>query len=160
VWEEETEPTPTKPGRRQEPRGALGRKCGINLLMLYQLIQDVRSLWWPRCDEQWFESGVLDLVLGDQRSRDSGLYVEALRRPDRGGRSAQPFFANVGFVADTIEATRPPPAIMPHEVLRMRTDEEMIFTTGNPPLRCGRAVWLRHRHTGENRFHRKEGSGT
>ncbi|MFK4532026.1 type IV secretory pathway TraG/TraD family ATPase VirD4 [Bradyrhizobium ottawaense] len=34
------------------------------------------------------------------------------------------------------------PLIMPHEVLRMRTDEQIIFTAGNPPLRCGRAIWF------------------
>jgi hypothetical protein len=120
VWEDETEPTPTKPGRRQEPRGTLGRKYGINLLMLCQLIDKKRETYGGRdATSKWFESGVLDLVLGDQRSRDSGLYLEALRRPDRGGRSAQPFLANVGFVADTIEATRPPPADHGDEVLRM-----------------------------------------
>lgn len=32
--------------------------------------------------------------------------------------------------------------IMPREVLRMRT-EQIIFTAGNPPLRCGRAMWTR-----------------
>jgi len=29
------------------------------------------------------------------------------------------------------------------EVLRMRTDEQIVFTAGNPPLRCGRAIWFR-----------------
>ena len=30
------------------------------------------------------------------------------------------------------------PLILPEEVLRMRGDEQIVFTAGNPPLRCGR----------------------
>ena len=52
----------------------------------------------------------------------------------------------------------PRPLIQPHEVLRMRADEQIIFTAGNPPLRCGRALWFRRNDmTGcvrQNRFHR------
>ncbi|NTI46428.1 type IV secretory system conjugative DNA transfer family protein, partial [Rhizobium rhizogenes] len=50
------------------------------------------------------------------------------------------------------------PLILPHEVLRMRSDEQIVFTSGNPPLRCGRAIWFRREDmkacVGENRFHR------
>jgi len=35
------------------------------------------------------------------------------------------------------------PLIQPHEVLRMREDEQIVFTAGNPPLRCERAIWFR-----------------
>ncbi|MFK4627287.1 type IV secretory pathway TraG/TraD family ATPase VirD4 [Bradyrhizobium diazoefficiens] len=28
-------------------------------------------------------------------------------------------------------------------MLRIRTDEQIIFTAGNPPLRCGRTIWFR-----------------
>jgi type IV secretion system protein VirD4 len=49
------------------------------------------------------------------------------------------------------------PLIMPHEVLRMRGDEQIVFTSGNPPLRCGRAIWFRRDDmkacVGQNRFH-------
>ena len=57
------------------------------------------------------------------------------------------------------------PLILPHEVLRMRSDEQIVFTSGNPPLRCGRAIWFRRKDmsasVNENRFHRKaiKGSG-
>jgi type IV secretion system protein VirD4 len=27
----------------------------------------------------------------------------------------------------------------------MRTDEQIIFTSGNPPLRCGRAIYFRRK---------------
>lgn len=35
------------------------------------------------------------------------------------------------------------PLILPHEVLRMRADEQIVFTAGNLPLRCGRSIWFR-----------------
>ncbi|WP_167371634.1 type IV secretory system conjugative DNA transfer family protein, partial [Rhizobium tibeticum] len=48
--------------------------------------------------------------------------------------------------------------IQPHEVLRMRADEQIVFIAGNPPLRCGRAIWFRRPDmkscVGENRFQR------
>ena len=50
------------------------------------------------------------------------------------------------------------PLILPHEVLRMRGDEQIVFTAGNAPLRCGRAIWFRRDEmkacVGENRFYR------
>ncbi len=40
----------------------------------------------------------------------------------------------------------------------MRADEQIVFTSGNAPLRCGRAIWFRREDmktcVGENRFHR------
>jgi type IV secretion system protein VirD4 len=35
--------------------------------------------------------------------------------------------------------------ILPHEVLQMRSDEQIVFTAGNPPIRCGRAIWFRRK---------------
>jgi type IV secretion system protein VirD4 len=50
------------------------------------------------------------------------------------------------------------PLIQPHEVLRMRADEQIVFTAGNAPLRCGRAIWFRRDDmkacVGSNRFHK------
>jgi type IV secretion system protein VirD4 len=50
------------------------------------------------------------------------------------------------------------PLIQPHEVLRMRADEQIVFTAGNAPLRCGRAIWFRRDDmmacVGTNRFHK------
>lgn len=46
--------------------------------------------------------------------------------------------------------------ILPHEVMQMRTDEQIVFTAGNPPLRCGRAIYFRRKEmvavVGTNRF--------
>ena len=52
---------------------------------------------------------------------------------------------------------------MPHEVLRMRSDEQIVFTSGNPPLRCGRAIWFRRTDmkacVKPNVFFRESGGG-
>jgi type IV secretion system protein VirD4 len=41
--------------------------------------------------------------------------------------------------------------------MRMRADEQIVFTAGNLPLRCGRAIWFRREDmkscVGRNRFH-------
>jgi type IV secretion system protein VirD4 len=45
----------------------------------------------------------------------------------------------------------------------MRADEQIVFTSGNAPLRCGRAVWFRREDmkacVGENWFHRDTEQG-
>ena len=42
----------------------------------------------------------------------------------------------------------------------MRADEQIVFTAGNAPLRCGRAIWIRRPDmtscVGENRFQQRE----
>ena len=52
------------------------------------------------------------------------------------------------------------PLILPEEVLRMRGDDQIVFTSGNPPLRCGRAIWFRRDDmksvVAENRFHEND----
>ncbi|MFS2155634.1 type IV secretory system conjugative DNA transfer family protein, partial [Rhizobium sp. Rhizsp42] len=52
--------------------------------------------------------------------------------------------------------------IQAHEVLRMRADEQIVFTAGNAPLRCGRAIWFRRSDmkacVRENRFQEQEAS--
>ena len=48
------------------------------------------------------------------------------------------------------------PLILPHEVTQMRADEQIVLTSGNPPLRCGRAIYFRRpemaRAVGLNNF--------
>lgn len=66
-------------------------------------------------------------------------------------------------LADTTDATRPPPADHAARVLRMRTDEQIVL---RPAIRrCDRAAPSDSdaptcRRVGENRFYRKQGSGT
>jgi type IV secretion system protein VirD4 len=46
----------------------------------------------------------------------------------------------------------------------MRGDEQIVFTAGNAPLRCGRAIWFRRMDmsasVGKNRFHRQAIKGS
>ena len=48
---------------------------------------------------------------------------------------------------------------MPYEVMQdMRTDEQIVFVAGRPPLRCGRALYFRRKDmnalVGPNRYAR------
>lgn len=47
--------------------------------------------------------------------------------------------------------------ILPEEALRMRGDEQIVFISGNAPLRCGRSIWFGRddmkKVVGKNRFH-------
>ncbi|MDD9330612.1 MAG: type IV secretory system conjugative DNA transfer family protein, partial [Bartonella sp.] len=47
--------------------------------------------------------------------------------------------------------------ILPHEIIqKMRQDEQIILMQGQPPLRCGRAIYFRRKEmlatTEKNRF--------
>ena len=54
--------------------------------------------------------------------------------------------------------------IRPEELLQgTRADEAVILSPGNPPLRCGRAIYFRRPEwnglVGANRFHRPDAAG-
>lgn len=138
-----------------------GRKYGITLLMLYQSIGQMREAYGGRdASSKWFESAswisfaaINDPETADyisKRCGDTTVEVDQLSRSSQMSGSSR---------TRSKQLTRRP-LILPHEVLRMRTDEQIIFTAGNPPLRCGRAIWFRRADmracVGENRFHRKE----
>ncbi|ABE65226.1 TRAG protein (plasmid) [Nitrobacter hamburgensis X14] len=138
-----------------------GRKYGITLLMLYQSIGQMREAYGGRdATSKWFESAswisfsaINDPETADYISKRCGdTTVEA----DQLSRSSQ--MSGSSRTRSKQLARRP--LIMPHEVLRMRTDEQIVFTAGNPPLRCGRAIWFRRRDmkacTGQDPYHRSE----
>ncbi len=168
MWEDETEPTPTKPGRRLELRGALGRKYGINLLMLYQLIGKMREAdggggATSKCSKvaSWISFWISFSATNDpetaahisKRCGDTTVEVDQLSQSSQMSASSRTRSKQL--------ARRP--LIRPHEAAHA-TYEQIIFTAGNPPLRCGRAVLFRRADiqdcVGENRFYRKQGSGT
>lgn len=138
-----------------------GRKYGITLLMLYQSIGQMREAYGGRdATSKWFESAswisfsaINDPETADyisKRCGDTTVEVDQLSQSSQMSGSSRTRSKQL--------ARRP--LILPHEVLRMRTDEQIIFTAGNPPLRCGRAIWFRRADmrasVGENRFYRKE----
>ncbi len=138
-----------------------GRKYGITLLMLYQSIGQMREAYGGRdATSKWFESAswisfaaINDPETADYISRrcgDTTVEVDQLSRSSQMSGSSRTRSKQL--------ARRP--LIMPHEVLRMRTDEQIIFTAGNRPLRCGRAIWFRRADmaacVGTNRFQPKK----
>ncbi|CAN7702963.1 Ti-type conjugative transfer system protein TraG (plasmid) [Aminobacter sp. NyZ550] len=139
-----------------------GRKYGISLVLLFQSIGQMRETYGGRdATSKWFESAswvsfaaINDPETADYISRRCGnttVEVDQLSRSSQMSGSSRTRSKQL--------ASRP--LILPDEVLRMRGDEQIVFTAGNAPLRCGRAIWFRRADmksvTGENRFHRKEG---
>jgi type IV secretion system protein VirD4 len=136
-----------------------GRKYGITLTMIYQSIGQLRESYGGRdASSKWFESAswisfaaINDPETADYISQRCGMTTVEI---DQVSRS----FQSRGSSQTRSKQLAPRPLIQPHEVLRMRSDEQIIFTAGNPPLRCGRALWFRRNDmTGcvcQNRFHR------
>lgn len=134
-----------------------GRKYGISLLLLFQSIGQMRETYGGRdATSKWFESAswisfaaINDPETADYISRRCGnmtVEVEQLSRTSRMSGSSRTRSRQL--------SSRP--LILPEEVLQMRADEQIVFTAGNPPLRCGRAIWFRREDmisvVGENRF--------
>ena len=134
-----------------------GRKYGISLLLLFQSIGQMRETYGGRdASSKWFESAswisfaaINDPETADYISRRCGnttVEVEQLSRTSRMSGSSRTRSRQLSAR----------PLILPEEVLQMRADEQIVFTAGNPPLRCGRAIWFRREDmvsiVGESRF--------
>lgn len=123
-----------------------GRKYGITLTMIYQSIGQLREAYGGRdASSKWFESAswisftaINDPETADYISRRCGMTTVEI---DQVSRSFQPR----GSSRTRSKQLAPRPLIQPHEVLRMRVDEQIVFTAGNAPLRCGRAIWFRRK---------------
>jgi len=134
-----------------------GRKYGISLTMIYQSIGQLRETYGGRdASSKWFESAswisfaaINDPETADYISRRCGTTTVEI---DQVSRS----FQSRGSSRTRSKQLASRPLIQPHEVLRMRADEQIVFTAGNAPLRCGRAIWFRRADmkcsVGENRF--------
>ena len=137
-----------------------GRKYGISLVLLFQSIGQMRETYGGRdATSKWFESAswvsfsaINDPDTADYISRRCGNTTVEV---DQLSRSSQ--MSGTSRTRSKQLAARP--LIVPEEVLRMRGDEQIIFTAGNAPLRCGRAIWFRRADmkfvVGKNRFHRE-----
>ncbi|MBA8881088.1 type IV secretory pathway TraG/TraD family ATPase VirD4 [Phyllobacterium myrsinacearum] len=138
-----------------------GRKYGITLTMLYQSIGQMREAYGGRdATSKWFESAswvsfaaVNDPETADYISKRCGATTVEVDQVSRNSKMS-------GTSRTRSKQLSARPLIQPHEVLRMRTDEQLVFTAGNPPLRCGRAIWYRRKDMtalmGENRLHETE----
>jgi len=140
-----------------------GRKYGITLTMIYQSIGQLRETYGGRdASSKWFESAswisfsaINDPETADYISRRCGMTTVEVEQVSRS-------FQSRGSSRTRSKQLAARPLIQPHEVLRMRTDEQIVFTAGNPPIRCGRAIWFRRddmaASVGQNRFHGDEGA--
>lgn len=136
-----------------------GRKYGITLTMIFQSLGQMRQAYGGRdASSKWFESAswisfsaINDPDTADYISKRCG---DTTVEVDQTNRSS----GMKGSSRSRSKQLNRRPLILPHEVLRMRADEQIVFTAGNAPLRCGRAIWFRREDmkscVGENRFHR------
>ena len=138
-----------------------GRKYGITLLMLFQSLGQMREAFGGRdATSKWFKSAswvsfaaINDPETADYISRRCGITTVEVDQVSRSSRGD-------GQSRTRSKQLVQRPLVQPHEVMRMRADEQIIFTSGNPPLRCGRAIWFRRDEmkaiVGKNRFLRAE----
>ncbi|WP_236772190.1 Ti-type conjugative transfer system protein TraG [Agrobacterium tumefaciens] len=138
-----------------------GRKYGITLTMIYQSIGQLRETYGGRdASSKWFESAswisfaaINDPETADYISRRCGTTTVEI---DQVSRS----FQSRGSSRTRSKQLASRQLIQPHEVLRMRADEQIVFTAGNAPLRCGRAIWFRRPDmtscVGKNRFQQRK----
>lgn len=137
-----------------------GRKYGITLTLIFQSIGQMRETYGGGdATSKWFESA-------------SWISFAAINDPD----TAEYISKRCGDITVEVDQTSRSSGmrgssrshskqlasrrlIQPHEVMRMRMDEQIIFTAGNSPLRCGRAIWFRRSDmtciVAANRFHRR-----
>ncbi|ASP83011.1 Ti-type conjugative transfer system protein TraG [Sinorhizobium meliloti] len=135
-----------------------GRKYGITLTMIYQSIGQMRETYGGRdAASKWFESAswisfaaINDPETADYISKRCGMTTVEIAQVSRS-------FQAKGSSRTRSKQLAARPLIQAHEVLRMRADEQIVFTAGNAPLRCGRAIWFRRDDmkacVGTNRFH-------
>lgn len=121
-----------------------GRKYGISLTLIFQSIGQMRETFGGRdATSKWFESAswvsfaaINDPETAEYVSRRCGMTTVEV---DQVSRS----FQSRGSSRTRSKQLAARPLIQPDEVLRMRADEQIVFTAGNAPLRCGRAIWFR-----------------
>ncbi len=121
-----------------------GRKYGITLTMIYQSIGQLREIYGGHdASSKWFESAswisfaaINDPETADYISRRCGMTTVEIDQVSHSSQSR-------GSSRTRSKQLAARALIQPYEVLRMRADEQIVFTAGNPPLRCGRAIWFR-----------------
>ena len=121
-----------------------GRKYGITVVLLFQSIGQMREAYGGRdASSKWFESAswISFAAINDPETADyiSKRCGDTTVEVDQISRNSQMSGSSRTRSKQLVRR----PLILPHEVLRMQTDEQIVFTAGNPPLRCGRAIWFR-----------------
>ena len=131
--------------------------AGISLLMLFQSIGQMREAYGGRdASSKWFESAswISFAAINDPETAEYISKRCGDTTVEVGQTSTSSRMNGTSRTRSKQLARRP--LILPHEVMQMRTDEQIVFTAGNPPLRCGRAIYFRRKdmtdRVGANRF--------
>jgi type IV secretion system protein VirD4 len=134
-----------------------GRKYRATLVMIYQSLGQMDSIWSEDGRVAWMDSASW-ISFSAINSNETAKYVS-----DRCGTMT------VETTSRTVGASARGPTssanvsvqrrnlINPDEVMRLRGDEQIVFVLAQPPIRCGRAFWFRRPEmravVGGNRFH-------
>lgn len=145
-----------------------GRKYGITLMLLYQSLGQLVEQWGREGKQAWYDSSswrlfaaVQDLDTAREISDLCGEYTIVTTSTgdteSSQSRGATGSSNSAGRSENRSETKRA--LIRPDELLQdTRADEAFVLSRGNPPLRCGRALYFRRREwkdlVGANRFHR------
>jgi type IV secretion system protein VirD4 len=147
-----------------------GRKYGVTFLLLYQSLGQLIQQWGIEGKRAWYGSSawrmfaaIQDLETAREVSAMCGDYTvlststgDSESNQSRGAMGGS---TSAGRSENRSEIKRP--LIRPEELLQdCRKDEAFVISAGNPPLRCGRAIYFRRRDwdglVGRNRFHRDD----
>ena len=143
-----------------------GRKYKISMLLIYQSVGQLEEIWGTKtAKSKWYEStsyrifaAINDETTAQELSRMCGDYTvkvtnTSLNRNISSARGS----SSSGRSRSTTTQDQKRALLMPHEILSgMRTDEQLVFVTGRPPLRSGRAIYFRRpdmvKKVDQNRF--------
>ncbi|AFR26692.1 Ti-type conjugative transfer system protein TraG [Bartonella quintana] len=134
-----------------------GRKYGTSLMLFYQSSGQLVNHFGEAGARSWFEScsfvsyaAIKDLQTAKDISERCGqMTVEVTGTNKSRGLSLGKSSYNVNYQQRAL--------ILPHEIIQeMRQDEQIILMQGQPPLRCGRAIYFRRKEmlaaANKNRF--------
>ncbi|WP_208436174.1 Ti-type conjugative transfer system protein TraG [Bartonella phoceensis] len=123
-----------------------GRKYGTSLMLFYQSSGQLVNHFGESGARSWFEScsfvsyaAIKDLQTAKDISERCGqMTVEVAGTNKSRGLSLGKSSYNINYQQRAL--------ILPHEIIQeMRQDEQIILMQGQPPLRCGRAIYFRRK---------------
>ena len=143
-----------------------GRKYGITLMMIYQAAGQLKDVWGRNAMSSWAESttyriyaGVNDIGTAEELSKAIGSYTTKVETRNSSKSSSVRGFSTTtaGSNKSTNTSYVKKDLMSPADILsNMRLDEQFVFVTGRPPLRCGRPIFFRRPEmvasVKENRF--------
>lgn len=125
-----------------------GRKYGISLMLMYQSVGQLEKHFGRDGAKSWIEgcafasyAAIKSTETAKELSANCGEMTIEVKGQSRSiGLSGT---AEHGHPSENVSYQRRP-LILPHEITQdMRKDEQIIIMQGQPPLRCGRAIYFR-----------------